>query len=430
MSSYWARIRLADGPLRERVMALATSQYLAVYSVNSSHVEVRSGDAERVRELVLQATSERQKLAPLTAKQMARGRTVRTTLETTDVPVEGAESLRSELGDLTSGSTIQRRVSMERQIKLTERRLRQIGSEEDWLTGIIASNGIMINQLSLVKEEPAVAPATKGAWELWADQHEAKRKPSRSKQAATTFLFTRDHAQQTLDNQRSTQMALDALLLSLRQNLAGLPDVSDPVASLEIMLSKISGFTRFSCGYGAITGWTKNVAISGIAMGTYDVTVRLPPNQAIVINGGLYNTSGHNHPHVSYGRPCLGNIAPSVSALWNDHLYPMIFVLMWQYLNTWNAAGAYISMQALTGQTMRDEQNVRAQQMTMCPGSGPADPAHTIHVAEALTCSSCGTQMCGSHTTRLAGVDYCAPCGQAIRQRLVSRPQVAAGVST
>ena len=43
MSSYWARIRLPEGPLRERVMALATGQYLAVYSVNSSHVEVRSG---------------------------------------------------------------------------------------------------------------------------------------------------------------------------------------------------------------------------------------------------------------------------------------------------------------------------------------------------------------------------------------------------
>ena len=49
-------------------------------------------------------------------------------------------------------------------------------------------------------------------------------------------------------------------------------------------------------------------------------------------------------------------------------------------MNTWNAAGAYISMQALTGHTMRDEQNVRAQQMTMCPGSGLADAAHTIHV--------------------------------------------------
>jgi hypothetical protein len=98
-----------------------------------------------------------------------------------------------------------------------------------------------------------------------------------------------------------------------------------------------------------------------------------------------------------------------LTGCWDDfRSWPLIFVLMWQFVNTWNPGYAYVDLGPLTGQVVQNESGAIA--LVQCPGESGSGMAHSIHEGEALTCEVCGTFMCQGHTYVQNGQRVCGLC--------------------
>ena len=96
--------------------------------------------------------------------------------------------------------------------------------------------------------------------------------------------------------------------------------------------------------------------------------------------------------------------------MWKQKLFAMTFVFMWEFLNTWNPGGAYVSLSTLVGRDVVEPRpgTVVGQQMVSCAGNGVA--GHLIHQGEALTCAECGAYICHEHTYAVASRRLCFDC--------------------
>jgi len=79
-------------------------------------------------------------------------------------------------------------------------------------------------------------------------------------------------------------------------------------------------------------------------MGEYIVQINMVTGELNIVsaNGGDHN--GHDHPHISSGKPCLGNIAEDLAKMIGEHQVTASLILINEYLHSVNEEGWYVSI--------------------------------------------------------------------------------------
>jgi hypothetical protein len=302
------RLRLPRDPeralvVRDRISAQFQNEGRQIYAPAwADWVEVHAPDEGAARMVFAQVQTESVQARPPSARSVAHGRTRLTTLTQEAVPVHNPELMRPWLPE-GDNSNLTGKLSMQRSLGLLRRRLGTISDECAYLDAIVSSNGLVLEQASLLSEPLSTVPVCSTPWQEWAKQHQGTVKKAAKGNQATTFVITREAAQASRDRYAHTYTALAAAVAALEQQIATMPTTLDPVQAFALMLSRVKGYQRFRCTQGGqIIANSKPVFIDGIAMGEYEVSVSAP-QQMITLRGGMHNVDGYNHPHVYLGSP-------------------------------------------------------------------------------------------------------------------------------